>query len=81
MPVHLTRPLRAAGKALACVRFIAKVCGRLFLRSCLPQDSGREPKRLLKEIGPRRSRSSGLSLEDKWREELVILAREQSGRN
>ena len=72
---------RAAGKALACALFIIKIRGRLFRRADLTEDAGQEPERLLKDIGLSRCRFSGTSLEDRWRQELVILAREQSGRN
>ena len=81
MSVHLARPLSAAGNAFACARFIAKVCGSLFRRTEMLDDGGPEPELLLKDTGLKRPRFSGSSLEDKWREELALLAREQSGRD
>ena len=81
MSVHLARPLRAAGNALACARFIAKVCGCLFRRTKMPDNRGQEAERILRGIGLNRPRFSGSSLEDKWREELALLAREQGKRS
>lgn len=81
MSVDRTRPQQVAGNALSCARFIAKACRCLFRRTGLPEEVGREAERHLKDIGLGCSQYSGPSLEDKWREELVILAREQDGRN
>ncbi len=81
MSVDRTRPQRDAGNTLFCVRFIAKVRGRLFRRKEVLDDGGPDSERLLKDMGPGSSRFSGPSLEDKWREELALMARERSGRN
>lgn len=81
MSVDRTRPQRDAGNTLFCVRFIANVCGCLLGRTEMLDDGGQGSERLLKDIGLGHSHYSGPSLEDKWRQELVILARELSGRN
>ncbi len=81
MSVDRTRPQRDAGNTLICVRFIAKVRRRLFRRKEVLDDGGQDSERLLKDMGPGSSRFSGPSLEDEWREELALMARERSGRN
>ena len=72
---------RVVGNALSCAQFIAKACRRLAPRAGLTEDAGRESERLLKGVGLRPARFSDMSLEDKWRQELAILAAEQSERN
>lgn len=81
MLVDLPRPQRAAGIASICIQFIAGAFRCLFRRAGSSEGGGRESERLLKDIGPGSSRFSGPSLEDKWREELALMARERSGRN